>query len=141
MVPLSALATAGMAKGRESGSASALFNMMRNLGGSFGIAGLSTLLSVRERFHSVRIGESVSVYAEATRDRLAQVSAFFLSKGADAGSAHMQAVIAIDRSVRRQSFLMSYNDCFVVLGCILLSSGVAVFFMRKAQVAGGGGGH
>jgi DHA2 family multidrug resistance protein len=141
MVPLSALATAGMAKGRESGSASALFNMMRNLGGSFGIAGLSTLLSVRERFHSVRIGESVSVYAEATRDRLAQVSAFFLSNGADAGSAYMQAVIAIDRSVRRQSFLMSYNDCFVVLGCILLSSGIAVFFMKKAQVASGGGCH
>lgn len=60
MVPLSAVTTAGMAKGRESGSASALFNMMRNIGGSIGIAGLSTLLSVRERFHSERIGESVT---------------------------------------------------------------------------------
>ena len=58
MVPLSAVTTAGMAKGLESGSASVLFNMMRNIGGSIGIAGLSTLLSVRERFHFERIGES-----------------------------------------------------------------------------------
>jgi DHA2 family multidrug resistance protein len=47
MTPLSAVTTSGMAKGRESGAASALFNMMRNIGGSIGIAGLSTLLSVR----------------------------------------------------------------------------------------------
>jgi hypothetical protein len=39
MVPLSAVSTAGMAKGRESGSASALFNMIRNIGGLIGIAG------------------------------------------------------------------------------------------------------
>jgi hypothetical protein len=40
MVPLSSVSTAGMAKGRESGPASALFNMMGNIGGSLGIAGL-----------------------------------------------------------------------------------------------------
>jgi DHA2 family multidrug resistance protein len=38
MTPLSAVTTSGMAKGRESGAASALFNMMRNIGGSIGIA-------------------------------------------------------------------------------------------------------
>lgn len=140
MVPLSALATAGMAKGRESSSASALFNMMRNLGGSFGIAGLSTLLSVRERFHSVRIGESVSLYAQGTRDRLSNAAASFTLKGADAATAHMQAVILIDRSVRRQAFLMSYNDCFVALGILLLLSGVAIFMMKKADLSGAGGG-
>ena len=41
-------------------SASGLFNMMRNLGGSIGIALLSALLTVRERFHSNRLGEDVS---------------------------------------------------------------------------------
>ena len=70
MVPLSAVTTSGMAKGRESGAASALFNMMRNIGGSIGIAGLSTLLSVRERFHSERIGESVTVYSGAVQERV-----------------------------------------------------------------------
>src|SRR5580658_9355567 len=77
MVPLSAVTTAGMAKGRESASASALFNMMRNIGGSIGIAGLSTLLSVRERFHSERIGESVTVYSDAAQERVQKSAAFF----------------------------------------------------------------
>ncbi|MFX4454792.1 hypothetical protein ABTA67_20165, partial [Acinetobacter baumannii] len=54
MVPLSGLATAGIEKS-QTGSASALFNMMRNLGGSVGIALASTLLTQREQFHSERI--------------------------------------------------------------------------------------
>ena len=81
MVPLSAITTSGMAQGRESGAASALFNMMRNIGGSIGIAGLSTLLSVRERFHSERIGESVTVYSGAVQGRVQQSAAYFLSPG------------------------------------------------------------
>jgi hypothetical protein len=69
-----------MAKGRESGSASALFNMMRNIGGSIGIAGLSTLLSVRERFHSARIGASVTIYSGAVQERLQQSATYFMSQ-------------------------------------------------------------
>jgi hypothetical protein len=51
-----------MAKGRKSGAASALFNMMRNNGGSIGMAGLSTLLFIRVWFQPERIGESVIVW-------------------------------------------------------------------------------
>src|SRR5262249_37617843 len=59
MVPLSTIATGGIEKA-EVGSASALFNMMRNLGGSIGIALISTFLTQREHFHSARIGESIT---------------------------------------------------------------------------------
>lgn len=141
MVPLSAVSTAGMAKGRESGSASALFNMMRNIGGSLGIAGLSTLLSVRERFHSARIGESVTIYSGAVQERLQQSATYFMSQGSDPSSAHMRAIGAIGGAVRRQAFLLAYSDCFLALGCVLLSSAVALFFMKKARILGAGGGH
>jgi MFS transporter, DHA2 family, multidrug resistance protein len=104
MVPLSVVTTSGMAKGRESGAASALFNMMRNIGGSIGIAGLSTLLSVRERFHSERIGESVTVYSGALQERMQQSAAYFLSQGSDSYSANMRAIGAIGGTVRRQAF-------------------------------------
>lgn len=141
MVPLSAVSTAGMAKGRESGSASALFNMMRNIGGSIGIAGLSTLLSVRERFHSARIGESVTIYSGAMRERLQQSAAFFMSQGSDPYSANMRAIGTIGGAVRRQAFLLAYSDCFLALGCVLLSSAIALFFMKKARILAAGGGH
>jgi DHA2 family multidrug resistance protein len=142
MVPLSAVSTAGMAPGRESGAASALFNMMRNIGGSLGIAGLSTLLSVRERFHSVRLGESVSLYTSATRDRIDQSASYFASMGADSSSAHMQAIGALGGVVRREAYLQSFSDCFLALGCVLLASGIALFFMKRTRFSGGPvGGH
>jgi len=133
MVPLSALTTSGMTKGRESSAASALFNMMRNIGGSIGIAGLSTLLSVRERFHSERIGESVSIYSLAAQQRMQQSTAYFLSRGSDSYSANMRAIGAIGGSVRRQSLLFAYSDCFVILGLVLLTSVAALFLMKKTR--------
>ena len=141
MVPLSAVTTAGMAKGRESGSASALFNMMRNIGGSIGIAGLSTLLSVRERFHSERIGESVTVYSGAVQQRVQHSAAFFFSQGSDSYSASMRAIGAVGGAVRREAFFLAYSDCFLALGCVLLASAVALFFMRRARVTGAVSGH
>jgi DHA2 family multidrug resistance protein len=141
MVPLSAVTTSGMAKGRESGAASALFNMMRNIGGSIGIAGLSTLLSVRERFHSERIGESVTVYSTAVQERLHQSAAYFISHGSDPSSAQMRAIGTLGGLVRRESFLLAYSDCFLALGCVLLASAIALFFMRRAHISGAVSGH
>ena len=141
MVPLSAVTTAGMAKGRESGSASALFNMMRNIGGSIGIAGLSTLLSVRERFHSERIGESVTVYSGAMQERIRQSAAYFFTEGSGSYLANMRAIGVVDAEVRRQSFLFAYGDCFLILGCVLLASAAALFFMKKAKTSGPVRGH
>jgi DHA2 family multidrug resistance protein len=141
MTPLSAVTTSGMAKGRESGAASALFNMMRNIGGSIGIAGLSTLLSVRERFHSERIGESVTVYSGAFQQRVQQSTAYFLSQGSDSNSASLRAIGAIGGVVRRGAFFLAYGDCFLVLGCVLLASGAALLFMKKTTISGPVGGH
>jgi DHA2 family multidrug resistance protein len=141
MVLLSAVTTAGMAKGRESGSASALFNMMRNIGGSIGIAGLSTLLSVRERFHSERIGESVTVYSRAVQERVQQSGVFFFSQGSDSYSAQLRAIGAVGGAVRREAFFLAYSDCFLALGCVLLASAVALFFMKRARISGAVGGH
>lgn len=141
MVPLSAVSTAGMAPGRESGAASALFNMMRNIGGSLGIAGLSTLLSVRERFHSFRIGESVSLYSADVQQRLADSASYFIGRGADPASAQLQAQGALGQIVRAQAFLQAYSDCFLLLGCVLLSSAVALVFMKKSHFTGAAGGH
>ena len=59
--PLSAVATAGI-EAENAGSASALFNMMRNLGGAIGIAALQTLVTKREQYHSNVLTQSVSLF-------------------------------------------------------------------------------
>ncbi|MFB2882105.1 DHA2 family efflux MFS transporter permease subunit [Floridanema aerugineum] len=136
MLPLTSIATSGIEK-EQAGSASGLFNMMRNLGGSIGIAVLGTLLTRREQFHSNRLGDAVSIYSPETQERINQLTQFFVSKGADLVTAQNQALAAISNVVRREAYIMAFNDCFYLVGCALLLSGIAVLFFKK--VKGGGG--
>ena len=141
LVPLSGIATAGISR-EQAGSASGLFNMMRNLGGSFGIAALGTLLTQREQFHSNQLLEGVSLYNPATQQRIDELTQLFVSKGADLLTAHDRALKTIDNIVRREAFTLAFNDCFYFIGFALLLSGVAILFIKKVKVqAGAGGGH
>ncbi len=93
--PLSAVATAGI-ETENAGSASALFNMMRNLGGAIGIAALQTFLTKREQFHSNVLTQSVSLFEEATRTRIEALTNYFLSHGVtDRATATHKAIVAI----------------------------------------------
>jgi DHA2 family multidrug resistance protein len=127
----------------ETASASSLFNMMRNLGGSTGIALLSTSLVNREHFHSARLGDAISLYAAPTQERLEQLTLFFISKGADPARASDQALLSIGSLVRREAFVMAYNDAFFVIGLVLLAGVGALVFADKvkADEDGGGGAH
>jgi DHA2 family multidrug resistance protein len=138
MIPLSALSTAGIAAGKESGSASALFNMMRNIGGSIAIATLATMMTNREHFHSARIGESISLFDVRTQQRLAEATAHFASRGADLWTAGWQSIYSLDRVVRRESFVMAFNDCFYLIGMALVISGLVIPFFRRAKTTGSG---
>jgi DHA2 family multidrug resistance protein len=140
MVPLSSIATAGIEK-EQAGSASGLFNMMRNLGGSMGIAALATLLTRREAFHSNHLVDAVSMYNLETQQRLDQMTQFFISKGFDYTQAHNQAIASISNIVRREAYVMAFNDCFYFIGWALLLSGMAVIFFEKVKGSGGAGAH
>lgn len=140
LIPLTATATANIERS-EAGSASALFNMMRNLGGSIGIATLGTLLDLREKFHSNIIGSSVSLYDPATQERMTQLQQAFISRGIDASTAYQQAIAAIDATVRKQAYILAYGDCFYFIGFSLLLAGIAVVFIQKVKITGTGGGH
>lgn len=139
ILPLTSIATANIEK-EQAGSASGLFNMMRNLGGSIGIAVLSTVLTRREQFHSNRIGEAVSLYNPETQQRIDQLTQFFISRGSDASTAYDQAIKAIGNIVRTESYVMAYNDCFYFMGIALLLSGIAIIFCKKVK-AGGAAAH
>jgi MFS transporter, DHA2 family, multidrug resistance protein len=136
MTPLSVLATGGIER-EQANSASALFNMMRNLGGSIGIALLQTLLTRREQFHSAVINPAVSLLNEATRQRLGGLQRYFMATDtADPATAWHEAVVAVGRTVRAQSYFLAYGDTFFIMGSGLLLAIVAAVLMR--QTTGGG---
>ncbi len=139
--PLSAIATAGIEQ-ENAGSASALFNMMRNLGGAMGIAALQTFLTKREQFHSNIITGSVSMFEEATRNRIDHLTAYFLSHGvADHAAASHKAVVAIALRVRQQANIMAFSDTFYVLGLALVVALLATLLLKRAAHVEGGGAH
>lgn len=134
MVPLSTVATAGLAK-NQAGSASGLFNMMRNLGGSFGIAILATLLTQRQKFHINQLGDVVSSYNPATQERLKALTQFFIQKGSELNTAQNQALQSIAGIMNREAAVMAFNDSFYFIGFALLLSGIAILFLKKVKAS------
>ncbi|OWV88190.1 disulfide bond formation protein DsbA [Rhizobium sp. N122] len=139
--PLSAIATSGI-EPENAGSASALFNMMRNLGGAVGIALLQTFLSKREQYHSNILTNSVSVFEEATRDRIARLTGYFMSHGvSDQALAGHKAVVAIALKIRKQANIMAFSDAFFLLGVALVVALLATLLLKKPGQLSGGGAH
>jgi MFS transporter, DHA2 family, multidrug resistance protein len=138
MLTLSQFAMHGIAA-HDTPSASSLFNMTRNLGGSVGIAMLATTLTNREHFHSAVIGESVSSFSAATQLRLEQLTASFIGNGMDPASAAQQALSVVDRIVRREAYVMAYNDGFVIMAIFLFACVGALLFADKVKAPSGPG--
>jgi MFS transporter, DHA2 family, multidrug resistance protein len=141
MTPLSAVATAGI-EAENAGSASGLFNMMRNLGGAVGIAVLQTLLTKREQYHSNVLMQSVSMFEQATRTRLEQLTQYFVSHGAiDRTDALHRAYVAIGLVVQKQAFILAFSDTFYLLGAALIIALAAALLLKKPDHLSSGGAH
>jgi MFS transporter, DHA2 family, multidrug resistance protein len=140
IVPLSALATAGLLR-EQQGDGSALFNIMRNLGGSVGTALLSTMITQREQFHDFRIGERITPYNPYVQQYLSNQSAQNLTHSGDPAGALQQAYRMLQSSIQTNSFVMAYSECFLVLGIILLVGSATIWFCKKTRATGGAAAH
>ncbi|HEX3619180.1 MAG TPA: DHA2 family efflux MFS transporter permease subunit [Candidatus Udaeobacter sp.] len=132
IVPVTGLAIATLAP-KNAASGSAIFNIFRNVGGSFGIALLSTLVTRREQFHDLRIGETVTAYAPQTQARIAALQQTFIEKGFDPVSALKQAYAVIKSIMTREAFVMAFNDAFLVVAIGLLVAAVAIWFCKNPK--------
>jgi DHA2 family multidrug resistance protein len=120
-VPLTTLAIADL-KGPEIGQGTGLNNMMRQLGGSFGIAALTTLIHIRLSVHRNNLLSNVNPYNNALTQRLQMLEHGFMAKGKSIFDATHMAYSAIEGAVVKQSLLLTYNDAYLVSGLIMLFS-------------------
>jgi DHA2 family multidrug resistance protein len=120
-VPLTTLAMADL-KGPELGQGSGLNNMMRQLGGSFGIATLTTLIHIRQGTHRDNLLVNINPYNTAFTDRLHMLTQGFMAKGKSAIDATHMAYQAIEGMVGRQTLLLTYDDAYWVSGLVMLFS-------------------
>jgi len=99
-------------------NATAIFNLMRNIGGSFGVALMTTFVARRSQFHLNRLGEKITIYNLHAMLTLRQMQAWFMSRGADAVTARRQALGAMYGMVQRHAAMMSFVEAFWIM-CII----------------------
>ncbi len=131
-LPLS-LATLGSIPKEAISSGSGFYNLTRQLGGSIGIAVLSTLLAQRESFHKSVLLANLSSYNPATNERIDILAGAFQNSGSDAVTAHQQALTSLENLVNQQAAVLSYADIFHFVGTIFLCSLPLLLFLGKGK--------
>ena len=133
--PLNTAAYIYVAKS-QTNNATGLFNMLRNEGGSFGIALAETLLARRQQFHQSRLAGNISESNPAyirTRDQLTES---YTAGGSDPVTAGRQAFGQIGAMIQQQVTFMSYLDNFWLFGLLAFVAIPCVFLMKKAVTSG-----
>jgi DHA2 family multidrug resistance protein len=129
-VPISTMAFAFVPKERTN-YATGLFNLARNIGGSMGIAMVTTMLSRRAQFHQSRLVEHLTPYDFAYRQSLAGAAQALRLHGASPPDAAAAAHGLIYGSMLRQSGMLAFADAFWVMGMLFLLVIPMMFLVRK----------
>jgi DHA2 family multidrug resistance protein len=129
-VPLSTVALSAV-PARELGHASGLFNFMRTIGGSIGIAAVATFLQRGAQTHQARLAGHVSLYDPDVWDRYQTLVETFTARGADVATAEQQAWAHLYEMVQRQALLLSFIDNFWWLVWIFLAVIPFVLFLGR----------
>lgn len=131
-IPLTTLTVSGIEK-EKMGNATAIYNLVRNIGGSIGIAMVTTMLSRRSQFHQLRLTENLTPYDPVYALRARQGAGFLQNNGLDPSSAHQGSLGLIYQNVLRQAAMLSFNDVFFLLTLMVLVLIPLVLFMRTGK--------
>jgi DHA2 family multidrug resistance protein len=119
------------------GNATSIFNLMRNLGSSMGVAVTQTLLARHRQIHTNILGAHVSGYGAGTQQMLHQLQAAFMAQGADAATAARRAQAALWGMVQRQAGILSFNDAYRLLAALFLVVMPLILLMRRPRTGPG----
>jgi MFS transporter, DHA2 family, multidrug resistance protein len=135
-VPVSSLAYSYLPLNKNN-KASSITNLFRNLGGSFGVASVTTLLERRTQFHHSILAQRLTPENPLFRQSLDAVSQHLVSAGASAADAAQQAYGVIARVADQQAAMLGFLDCFHVLGWIAFASLFLGLASRPFRSGGG----
>ena len=131
-VPITTLSLSTL-KGKQIGEGAAFTGMMRQLGGSFGIAIITTFITRLSQEHRVNLLTNLDPAKYDVQQRLAGMQRSFMAKGFTADEAMKKAYQAIDLSVLKQSTVLSYMDIFMYLGIMFLCCIPIIFFIKRGK--------
>ncbi|RDI57475.1 DHA2 family efflux MFS transporter permease subunit [Flavobacterium glaciei] len=131
-VPITTLSLSTL-KGKDIGEGAAFTGMMRQLGGSFGIAIITTFITRFNQEHRVNLVSHLDTTRLEVQQRVLMLQKGFMSKGFSANESVKKAYQVMDYSVMKQSAVLSYMDIFMYLGIMFLCCIPIIFFIKKGK--------
>jgi DHA2 family multidrug resistance protein len=131
-IPLMATSMSGISR-EKMGNATSIYNLMRNIGGSFGIATMTTFLARRGQVHQNQMIAHVTPYDHTARKMMFGMRAWFMAHGSNSVDAMKKSMGAMYGMIQQQAALLSFVEAFWIMGVIFLCMLPLLFFLRDAR--------
>jgi DHA2 family multidrug resistance protein len=137
-VPLTTVSMATIPQ-QKMGYATSMFNLMRNIGGSVGIAVTGTIMQRQRQVVGALMGENISSYDPTTQSMFAQIRNGLMAAGSDAVTATQRAYAVLHGMLLQQASMVSFVMLFRLLGIVFLLMLPMVLIMKRPKGGGGPG--
>jgi DHA2 family multidrug resistance protein len=132
-VPLTTITNVPIRK-EEMGTATSLYNLMRNIGASIGIASVTTIVARHSQEHSSVLASHFTPYDAAAMAMMSNIKNGMIASGVDPATANQQAYAMAFGMVQRHAAMLSYLDAFFLLGMLFLAVLPLILLMKKPKV-------
>jgi DHA2 family multidrug resistance protein len=129
-VPLTTI-TMALIPRQEMGNATSIFNLMRNIGGSLGIAAVATLSARYQQKHLNYLSANTSTYSPLTQQTLRNFQSLMRSHGSGPVTSVQQSYVMLSGMLQRQAGILSYIDVFLLLCLVFLSILPLILIMKR----------
>ena len=136
-VPLSTISMNRISK-ENMGNATSLFNLLRNIGGSMGIAGVATMFARRQQTFTNTLSAHVTPYDAGTQRMSHGLQSMFGAQGADPATAYHKAYVGLFGLVQRQAVMLAFIDVFQLLAVMFLAIIPLILIMKRPGKGGPG---
>lgn len=131
-IPLTTLTMSGIRR-EDMGNATAIYNLLRNLGGSFGVAFVTTVLGRRTQLHQSRLSEHLTMFDVHLQNTAQHASAALQARGVPPAVADKAGLGALYGEFMKQASMISFNDAFYLLSVLMICVLPLVLLMRQGR--------
>lgn len=117
-------------------AATGLYNVVRQVFGSIGIAVAATLLTQGENWNRAMLTRHVTQFNDVTNSLVKDIAAYLVSRGVDPAGAHNKALKMLDLMVMQHSSMLSYNHVFSLMAVLFLFSMPLIFLIKDDRMLG-----
>ena len=134
-LPITTMSLAGL-QGKDAGQAAGITGMIRQLGGSFGVAIVGTYLERSLQNTRVAMLPNISLYNPATVQRIQAFTQNFISRGFPIDQARQQAYAALEGILMKQVSIITYSKIFITIGFFFLICLPMILLVKRVKITG-----